>query len=147
MKLVVGLGNIGEEYAKTNHNVGFMVLDRLAEEFGFTFKNRGCDSDYAEFKNETDKFIIAKPRTYMNESGRAVKSLMKKFNIKILLCPHLSQHHALQLLPAHLELPFQLLLPALCAPQLPWYHPSWGLQHPCQCGQLQLVLRGLLQWQ
>ena len=49
---------------------------------------------------------------------------------------HLSQHHALQLLPAHLELPFQLLLPALCAPQLPWYHPSWGLQHPCQCGQL-----------
>ena len=83
MKLIVGLGNIGEEYAKTNHNVGFMVLDRLAEEFGFTFKNRGCDSDYAEFKNETDKFIVAKPRTYMNESGRAVKSLMKKFNIKI----------------------------------------------------------------
>lgn len=83
MKLIVGLGNIGEEYAKTNHNVGFMVLDRLAEEFGFSFKNRGCDSDYAEFKNETDKFIIAKPRTYMNESGRAVKSLMKKFNIKI----------------------------------------------------------------
>ena len=83
MKLIVGLGNIGEEYAKTNHNVGFMVLDRLAEEFGFSFKNRGCDSDYAEFKNETDKFIVAKPRTYMNESGRAVKSLMKKFNIKI----------------------------------------------------------------
>ena len=83
MKLIVGLGNIGEEYAKTNHNVGFMVLDKLAEEFGFTFKNRGCDSDYAEFKNITDKFIVAKPRTYMNESGRAVKSLMKKFNINI----------------------------------------------------------------
>lgn len=83
MKLIVGLGNIGEEYAKTNHNVGFMVLDKLAEEFGFTFKNRGCDSDYAEFKNTTDKFIVAKPRTYMNESGRAVKSLMKKFNINI----------------------------------------------------------------
>ena len=83
MKLIVGLGNIGEEYAKTNHNVGFMVLDKLAEEFGFTFKNRGCDSDYAEFKNITDKFIVAKPRTYMNESGRAVKSLMNKFNINI----------------------------------------------------------------
>ena len=83
MKLIVGLGNIGSEYEKTNHNAGFMVLDKVAEEFGFTFKNRGCESDYAEFKNTVDKFIIAKPRTYMNESGRAVKSLMKKFDIKI----------------------------------------------------------------
>lgn len=83
MKLIVGLGNIGEEYAKTNHNVGFMVLDKLSESLGFTFKNRGCESDYAEYKNANDKFIIAKPRTYMNESGRAVKSLMKKFDIKI----------------------------------------------------------------
>ena len=82
MKLIVGLGNIGSEYEKTNHNAGFMVLDKVAEEFGFTFKNRGCESDYAEFKNTVDKFIIAKPRTYMNESGRAVKSLMKKFDIK-----------------------------------------------------------------
>ena len=83
MKLIVGLGNIGKEYEKTNHNVGFMILDRLAEEFGFTFKNRGCESDYAEFRNAFDKFIIAKPRTYMNESGKAVKSLMKKFDISI----------------------------------------------------------------
>ena len=83
MKLIVGLGNIGNEYAKTNHNVGFMIVDRLAEECGFTFKNRGCESDYAEYRNQTDKFIVAKPRTYMNESGKAVKSLMKKFNIDI----------------------------------------------------------------
>lgn len=83
MKLIVGLGNIGENYSKTVHNAGFMVVDKLAEEFCFSFKNRGCDSDYAEFKNETDKFIIAKPRTFMNESGKAVKSLMKKFGIKI----------------------------------------------------------------
>lgn len=83
MKLIVGLGNIGSEYEKTNHNAGFMVLDKLADEFGFTFKNRGCESDYAEVKTMADKFIIAKPRTYMNESGKAVKSLMKKFDIKI----------------------------------------------------------------
>ena len=83
MKLIVGLGNIGTEYEKTNHNAGFMVLDKAAEELGFTFKNRGCESDYAEFKNTIDKFIIAKPRTYMNESGKAVNSLMKKFGIKI----------------------------------------------------------------
>ena len=83
MKLVVGLGNIGTEYAKTNHNAGFMVVDRVAEKCGFSFKNRGCDADYAEYKTTADKFIFAKPRTYMNESGKAVKSLMKKFNIAI----------------------------------------------------------------
>ena len=83
MKLIVGLGNIGKEYEKTNHNVGFMILDRLAEELGFSFKNRGCESDYAEFRNSFDKFIIAKPRTYMNESGKAVNSLMRKFDVKI----------------------------------------------------------------
>ena len=83
MKLIVGLGNIGEEYAKTNHNAGFMVVDKLAEKCGFTFKNRGCESDYAEYNSGKDKFIIAKPRTYMNESGKAVKSFMKKFDIDL----------------------------------------------------------------
>lgn len=83
MKLIVGLGNIGEEYAKTNHNAGFMVVDSLAERCGFNFKNRGCESDYAEYNNQGEKFIIAKPRTYMNDSGKAVRSLMKKFDIDI----------------------------------------------------------------
>ena len=55
MKLIVGLGNIGSEYAKTNHNAGFMVVDALAEKYGFTFKNRGCDADYGEYKNTVDK--------------------------------------------------------------------------------------------
>lgn len=83
MKLIVGLGNIGDEYAKTNHNAGFMVIDKLAEKLSTTFKNRGCDADYGEYKNATDKFILAKPRTYMNDSGKAVKSFMKKFDILI----------------------------------------------------------------
>lgn len=83
MKLIVGLGNIGEEYEKTNHNAGFMVVDSLSEKCGFTFKNRGCESDYAEYRTADEKFIIAKPRTYMNESGKAVKSLMKKFDISV----------------------------------------------------------------
>lgn len=81
MKLIVGLGNIGEEYAKTNHNAGFMIVDALSCKCGFVFKNRGCDADYAEFNSGKEKFIIAKPRTYMNDSGKAVKSLMKKFDI------------------------------------------------------------------
>ena len=52
MKLIVGLGNIGDEYAKTNHNAGFMIVDKLAEKCGFSFKNRGCESDYAEYNSE-----------------------------------------------------------------------------------------------
>lgn len=83
MKLIVGLGNIGSEYESTNHNAGFMVLDKLAEYFGFKFKNRGCESDYAEVNVQGEKFIVAKPRTYMNESGKAVKSLMAKFKVDI----------------------------------------------------------------
>ena len=83
MKLIVGLGNIGEEYSKTNHNAGFMVVDKLAEKCGFTFKNRGCEADYGEFNQNGEKFIVAKPRTYMNESGKSVKSFMKKFNIAL----------------------------------------------------------------
>ena len=83
MKLIVGLGNIGDEYAKTNHNAGFMIVDKLAEKCGFNFKNRGCESDYAEYNLAGEKFIVAKPRTYMNESGKAVKSLMKKFDISL----------------------------------------------------------------
>ena len=81
MKLIVGLGNIGEEYAHTNHNAGFMVVDSLAEKCGFSFRKRACDSDFAEVNISGNKCIIAKPRTYMNDSGKAVKSLMKKFDI------------------------------------------------------------------
>ena len=83
MKLVVGLGNIGKEYEKTNHNAGFMTVDAVAEMMDFSFKNRGCESDYAEVNVQGEKFIVAKPRTYMNESGKAVKSLISKFKIDI----------------------------------------------------------------
>ena len=83
MKLIVGLGNIGEKYERTNHNAGFMVLDEVASKLNISFKQRACDSDFGELRNENDKFIFAKPRTYMNESGRAVKSLMKKYDISI----------------------------------------------------------------
>ena len=81
MKLIVGLGNIGDNYAKTNHNAGFMVLDMVAESLNFKFNKRGCDSDYGETNVNGEHIIFAKPRTYMNESGRAVKSFVKKYKI------------------------------------------------------------------
>ena len=83
MKLIVGLGNIGKEYASTNHNAGFMVIDRVAEMLGESIKKTGCDADYAEFNKNGEKIVLAKPRTYMNESGRSVKSFMKKFGFEI----------------------------------------------------------------
>lgn len=83
MKLIVGLGNIGKEYADTNHNAGFMVVDRVAEMLGENIKKTGCDADYAEFNKNGEKIILAKPRTYMNESGRSVKSFMKKYGFEI----------------------------------------------------------------
>ncbi|MBQ8451960.1 MAG: aminoacyl-tRNA hydrolase [Clostridia bacterium] len=83
MKLIVGLGNIGEEYSKTVHNAGFMVIDRLAEMISAKFSKRGCDADYAEVNVFGEKFILAKPRTYMNESGRSVNSFLKKFKIDL----------------------------------------------------------------
>ncbi len=83
MKLIVGLGNIGEKYKNTNHNVGFMVLDLLAEKLGLKFNKTGCEADYAEKNIEGEHCIFAKPRTYMNESGRAVKSLVKKYKISL----------------------------------------------------------------
>ncbi len=60
-----------------------MVLDRVAEMLGENIKKTGCDADYAEFNKNGDKIILAKPRTYMNESGRSVKSFMKKYGFKI----------------------------------------------------------------
>ena len=81
MRLIVGLGNIGEQYKNTNHNAGFMVADGLAEKLGVKFSRRGCDADYAEANVEGCKLILAKPRTFMNSSGLSVKSFVKKFKI------------------------------------------------------------------
>lgn len=82
-KLIVGLGNIGKEYEKTNHNMGFIVLDMIADEFNVGVKKNTCSSLIAEFNHAGQKVILAKPTTYMNNSGVAVKSLVKKFNIDI----------------------------------------------------------------
>lgn len=82
MKLIVGLGNPGPKYQLTRHNIGFLVIDALAEIFSGsrTFKN--------EFKSETQKIqiagqpvLIAKPQTYMNLSGEAVQPMLSFYNI------------------------------------------------------------------
>lgn len=78
--LIVGLGNIGEEYKYTRHNIGFLALDRLAGEQGCSFSTQRL-ADVAEFKHKGRTFVLVKPSTYMNLSGKAVRYWAEKENI------------------------------------------------------------------
>lgn len=80
--LIVGLGNIGEDYANTRHNVGFKILDFLAKEENLTFATQKL-GDLATYKFKGRQFILLKPNTYMNLSGKAVVYWMNKENISI----------------------------------------------------------------
>ena len=80
--LIVGLGNPGLEYKNTYHNVGFMVLDALLARLQKTLKEKGCGSHFVKIFAGGKKVIIAKPQTYMNLSGRAVKELLNSNGLK-----------------------------------------------------------------
>ena len=79
--LITGLGNIGSEYANTRHNIGFMMLDRLAEEEKFVFADKRYGS-VAEYKHRGCVFVLLKPSTYMNLSGLAVNYWLKKKKVE-----------------------------------------------------------------
>ncbi|NPA93018.1 MAG: aminoacyl-tRNA hydrolase [Chloroflexi bacterium] len=79
--LIVGLGNPGREYAKTRHNAGFLLLDHLAEQLGFRFRRMQFKALVADGRYQGRKIILAKPQTYMNLSGRAVRPLMRFYQI------------------------------------------------------------------
>jgi PTH1 family peptidyl-tRNA hydrolase len=76
--LVVGLGNPGREYEKTRHNLGFMLVDVLAEQSGSHIKREECRSLVGRFGIENQTVELAKPQTYMNLSGEAVSCLLKR---------------------------------------------------------------------
>ena len=80
--LVVGLGNIGNEYADTRHNVGFMVLDAWAQASNAVFSSKRY-GDIAEISVKGRKFTLLKPSTYMNLSGNAVRFWLRKLNLPI----------------------------------------------------------------
>lgn len=82
MKLIVGLGNPGKEYEYTFHNMGFLALDTLADKMGKSIKKAECQALTCTFSRNNEKIIFAKPLTYMNLSGQAVKSLMAKYGVK-----------------------------------------------------------------
>lgn len=73
MKLIFGLGNPGKKYESTKHNIGFTVLDYLAQDLGLTFNQTKFKSIYAEGRVGTEKVILIKPQTYVNLSGESVQ--------------------------------------------------------------------------
>ena len=81
--MLIGLGNHGAQYAATRHNIGFMAVDRLADEFKTAFNEVICHSDVARARPDDEEIVLAKPRTYMNRSGKAVAKLMDEFSLAV----------------------------------------------------------------
>ena len=81
MYLIVGLGNPDKQYEKTFHNMGYIAVGDAAEVLGVKFKKKECEASVAEAYAGGEKIILARPLTYMNNSGRAVKQLMAKYKI------------------------------------------------------------------
>ena len=80
--LVVGLGNPGDNYARTRHNLGFMVADLLADRLGSKFKvHKRSGADVVSGRLAGHSVLVAKPRCYMNESGRQVGPLAKFYSV------------------------------------------------------------------
>lgn len=80
--LIVGLGNIGTEYVRTRHNIGFKVLNHLAKQNEIEFETRKLGA-LATYKLKGRTFLLLKPNTYMNLSGKAVKYWLDKANISL----------------------------------------------------------------
>jgi len=80
--LIVGLGNVGETYTNTRHNIGFKILDEVAQEHKATFETLKL-GDVATFRCKGRTFVLLKPSTFMNLSGKAVKYWLQQENIGI----------------------------------------------------------------
>lgn len=76
-RIVVGLGNPGQRYANTRHNVGFMVIDSFAQKVGLKVDRNAFQALYAEKKLGQDRVVLVKPQTYMNLSGESVAAALR----------------------------------------------------------------------
>ena len=83
MKLIVGLGNPGRDYANNRHNIGFMCLNHLALTHGIRFDRKQGQARTGSGKVAGSQVVLAKPQTYMNLSGQSVSRLVKKFDIDL----------------------------------------------------------------
>lgn len=80
MKVIVGLGNPGEQYVRTRHNAGFMVLDKLADDLGIALEN--SPKMFAKVGKD-EQYILVQPQTFMNDSGRAVWAVLSFFKLTL----------------------------------------------------------------
>lgn len=84
MKLIVGLGNIGEKYTFTRHNVGFMLIDSIAINLNLSFKeNSKLKCFITSLKKDNEDYMLIKPTTFMNLSGEAVRATMDYYKIAL----------------------------------------------------------------
>jgi len=79
--LIVGLGNPGDQYAKSRHNIGFLIIDQLAKVWDGTLALEKWDGLYASFSFPQAKVFLVKPQTFMNRSGRSVSQYLRFFKI------------------------------------------------------------------
>jgi len=82
-KLIAGLGNPGREYARTRHNIGFLVLDILASQSGLTFDKTRFESEYTRARIRGKEVFLVKPLTYMNRSGISIHQFAAYYKIGI----------------------------------------------------------------
>jgi peptidyl-tRNA hydrolase, PTH1 family len=80
VKLIVGLGNPGKKYERTRHNVGFSVVDRLASRNALNLDQRRDHALLAEWSVDGERVVLAKPQTFMNRSGTAVRNLLDEYH-------------------------------------------------------------------
>jgi PTH1 family peptidyl-tRNA hydrolase len=81
MKLIIGLGNYGPEYEKTRHNYGFMVIDEIKRKHNFPdFK---LEKEHNALISKKGDALLVKPQTYMNESGKAIKSIASYYKVDV----------------------------------------------------------------
>jgi PTH1 family peptidyl-tRNA hydrolase len=83
VKLIVGLGNPGEEYELSPHNLGFRAVDRIANELGVEVRNRQCRALTARTLIGSETVLLAKPETFMNLSGISVRELVSKHEVRV----------------------------------------------------------------
>src|ERR1051325_7514733 len=79
MKLIVGLGNPGKEYKNTRHNLGFIVIEQLARELKTELNKKKFNGLYCQ----TSEYVLLKPQTYMNNSGKCVVTFLNYFHISL----------------------------------------------------------------
>lgn len=83
MYIIVGLGNPGKEYEKTRHNTGFMVVDEIAKYMGIEVNKKKFKAEIGEGIINGEKVILAKPQTFMNNSGESIIELVKFYKINL----------------------------------------------------------------